>query len=226
LESIKNGRGMPPQMAEATSLVQRAQAGDPEAQRTIERASTAAENGDKKGVTAAIALAGGAALLAATAARPEARAQLVDEAKRAQGIKLQPAEVRARQAEFGELYSKVQKGDASRDEGERARQLAMALNKPNMAAEISALMPPVDRDDPRTSLPDMPLPPILGFGDVVRESLKALTLSTRNPFQNYREGVQSRGSASLRPPVAGWADRGAQRAALMAKLARRKQQGL
>lgn len=241
LEGIKNGRGMPPQMAEATSIVQRAQAGDPEAQRTIERAGTAAENGDKKGVTAAIALAGGAALLAATATRPAARAQLVDEAKKAQGIKLQPAEVQSRSAEFGELYAKVQNGTATRDEAERARQLAMALSKPNLAAEISALMPPFDREDPRTSLPDMPMAPILGIGDLIRESLKALTLSTRNPFQNYREGVQSRGAASMTPPMAGWAGlndktallaklasrkQGDRRAALMAKLARQRRQGL
>jgi hypothetical protein len=197
LESIKRGEGMPPQMAEAVNLVQRGHAGDPEAQRTIERASTSAESGDKAGVAAAVALTGAAALLTATATRPEAKAQLVDEANKAQGLKLQPADVQRSEAEFGSLYAKVQSGDATREEAERARQLAMALHKPNLAAEISALMPPLDLGDPRSSLPDQPLAPINTVGDLVKESLRALFFATSDPLQNYREGVQSRGAPSM-----------------------------
>jgi hypothetical protein len=197
LEAIKKGEGMPPQMAEAVHLVQRGRAGDPEAQRTIDRASASAESGNQNGVKAAVALTGAAALLAATATRPEAKVQLVNEANKAQGLALKPAEVQKSEAQFGGLYAKVLRGEASREEAERARQLALALHNPNLAAEVSALMPPLDLGDPRSSLPDAPLTPINTIGDVVKESLRALFFATSDPLQNYREGVQSRGAASM-----------------------------
>ena len=46
---------------------------------------------------------------------------------------------------------------------------------------------------PLSSLPDAPLPPICGFGDLVKASLSAIVCATKDPFANYREGVKSRG---------------------------------
>lgn len=48
-----------------------------------------------------------------------------------------------------------------------------------------------------SSLPDAPLPPIRGFMDLVRASLSAIVCATKDPFANYREGVQSRGRRAV-----------------------------
>jgi hypothetical protein len=45
---------------------------------------------------------------------------------------------------------------------------------------------------PLSSLPDAPLPPITTVFGVIKEGLAALVCATRNPFQNYREGVMAR----------------------------------
>ena len=46
---------------------------------------------------------------------------------------------------------------------------------------------------PLSSLPDQPLPPITTVFGVIKEGLAALVCATRDPFQNYKEGVMSRG---------------------------------
>ena len=51
--------------------------------------------------------------------------------------------------------------------------------------------------------PDKPLEPIVGIGELVKESLKALLFATRNPVQNYREAVLSK--ARLLPAIDGTA---------------------
>jgi hypothetical protein len=49
--------------------------------------------------------------------------------------------------------------------------------------------------------PDKPLEPIVGLGELVKESLKALLFATRDPVQNYREAVLSK--ARLLPAIDG-----------------------
>lgn len=202
LGEVKAGRPLPPQIAEGVNTVRAAQAGDPEAKRIVERASASAEDGNANGVAAAVALTAGASLLAATASRPAARAQLVDKANEAQGLKVLPADKQATQAELGEIYAKVQRGEATRAEAERGRKLALGLGNARLAAEISTLMPPIDHGDPRSSMPDEPLPAITGAGSLFKEALKALFFATKDPLANYREGIQSRGSRPLGPPKA------------------------
>lgn len=192
LNEMKSGKPMPAGVADGVNVVRRAQAGDPEAKRTVERASAAAEAGNSAGVTAAVSLSAGAALLAATASRPDARAKLVEKANQAQGIAVLPADRQEASAELAQIYAKVQRGEANRGEAERGRQLALGMGNARMAAEISALMPPFDAGDPRSSMPDLPLPPINGAGDLIKESLKALFFATADPLANYREGVKSR----------------------------------
>jgi hypothetical protein len=43
-----------------------------------------------------------------------------------------------------------------------------------------------------SSLPDEPLPPVRGVVGFFKAALSALTLATKDPFQNYREGIASR----------------------------------
>jgi hypothetical protein len=52
---------------------------------------------------------------------------------------------------------------------------------------------------PLSSLPDQPLPPITTVFGVIREGLAALVCATRNPFQNYREGVIAKGTRGTAP---------------------------
>ena len=54
-----------------------------------------------------------------------------------------------------------------------------------------------------SSLPDLPLPPIRSFLGLLKASARALTLATRDPFQNYREGVRSRDAESSNVSTAG-----------------------
>lgn len=48
-----------------------------------------------------------------------------------------------------------------------------------------------------TTLPDESLPPVRGIGGLFKAALQALTLTTKDPFANYREGVASRARRSL-----------------------------
>jgi hypothetical protein len=61
---------------------------------------------------------------------------------------------------------------------------------------LSLELPPV-----ASSLPDVPLEPIQGVTELIKESLKALFFATRDPVQNYREAVLSK--ARLLPAIDG-----------------------
>lgn len=196
LSDVQKGGSMSPQMAEATGIVQRAHAGDPEAKRIVNRVGEQARTGDSKAVEAAVALTAASAVIAATAAKPTARQQWADKAAEARGQKLDTEEAKQASEELSDIMAKVQSGNATWAEADRGRQLAMALNRPKVAAEISALMPPPD-EATLTSLPDGPLPRVRGLGDAVKESLRALLFATPNPLQNYREGVRSRGASRM-----------------------------
>jgi hypothetical protein len=63
---------------------------------------------------------------------------------------------------------------------------------------LSLALPPM-----ASSLSDAPLEPIVGVGELIKESLKALLFATRDPVQNYREAVLSR--ARLLPAIDGLA---------------------
>lgn len=201
LEDHKNGAPMAPHIAEATGIVVRARAGDPEAARIAERVGAAAQSGNPKAIEAAVALTAASSILAATAAKPAAQKQWVDKALEARGQKLDTKEAVKANEEFAGLYAKVQAGTASQSEARRARELAEALGRPKLGAEISALMPPADAGDALTSLPDAAQSDIKTFGQGLVESLKAILLATRDPLANYREGIRSRSAGSLLPAV-------------------------
>jgi hypothetical protein len=58
-----------------------------------------------------------------------------------------------------------------------------------------------------SSLPDAPLGPITGKLALVKESLLAILLATRDPLANYKEGIASRARAQAPAPLAsgiGW----------------------
>jgi len=198
IDAVNKGKPMPAPIAEATQTLARARAGDEEAQRTIQRAGAAAEDPNHPnhaaGVEAAVALSAVAATTGALAGNALATKKWHDEAKKATGTHIDSSEHAAAQAELAELMAKLHAGTATYAEGLRARNLAMALDQPKVAAEISAIMPPRDTiDAPMSSLPDLPEPPIRGVRSFLKEVLRALTFSTSDPFGNYREGIRSRG---------------------------------
>ncbi len=213
ISTVQNGQPMSPKVAEATEIVQRAHAGDPEAKRIVERASTSAQSGNKHGVEAAIALTAASAVLAATAARPGAKTAWNAKAKEARGYKLEGKAQGEANIELAEIYAKVQAGTATRSQAERGRQLALALGKTSIAAEISALMPPVDSSDAMTSLPDRELPTIRTVRQMLSEAFRALTMTTPDPFQNYKEGRSTRSESTALAPMTPAAPKGGKKKA-------------
>lgn len=198
VDAVNKGRPMPRPIADATLIVERAHAGDQEAKRTVERAGAAAQDPDhqnhSRAVEAAVALTAASAVLAATAANAAANKHWRESARKETGHHIDSSEQASAEAELAELVAKLHQGTASYRDGLRARHLAVALGKTKLAAEISAIMPPRDSAEaPMSSLPDGPEPEIRGPMDLLRESLRALSLATSDPFSNWREGVRSRG---------------------------------
>jgi hypothetical protein len=177
--------------------VQRAQAGDQEAKRIIDRTNNQAQNeGNPEAIKATIALAAAATALAALASKPEAKKQWTDAAAASRGEKYDSGETREKSAELNEIAARVKRGEASAAEADRGKRIAVSLGKPEIAAQISAIMPTVELDQSQvmSSMPDVPLQPISGWKELVKESLKAVFLATKDPIANYREGVQTRGT--------------------------------
>jgi hypothetical protein len=114
-----------------------------------------------------------------------------------------PTERTEGEARLAEYVKQAKEGTISPADGVVAEKLAERLGKPKVAAEICALAPPAPESTPMSSLPDVPLPPITGALDLVRESLRALTLSTRDPLANSRGGVRARDSRAQVPVVSG-----------------------
>lgn len=194
IADVDAGRPMPKPIADATGIVERAHAGDPEAHRIVARVGEAAQSGDPKAVEAAVALTAASVALAATSSNAHANQFWKTKAREARGHVVSTAEQGKVEGELAELMAKLHEGTATYSEGLRARELAMALGNTKLAAQISAIMPPRDyAEAPLSSLPDAPLPQIEGPKGLLTAVIQALTLSTGDPFQNWREGVRSRG---------------------------------
>ncbi|HVN30868.1 MAG TPA: hypothetical protein VMT45_02680, partial [Thermoanaerobaculaceae bacterium] len=201
IDDIQHGRPVSPAMRDAINLQARAAEGDPTARAEIDRITTAATSPDHspEATAAAVTLAAAAVTAKALAAKPRAREELL------QKVNEVPAADRpAAESELALLEKKADDGTITADEGQRAVKLAERLGKPKVAADIASKAPPVDRDTPLSSLPDLAQPPITGAVSLVRESLRALTLSTRDPLANYREGVSSRSRVKPGADTLGW----------------------
>jgi len=189
ISAVEKGEPVSPTVQDATNLHERALHGD--------RAAIAAEkeiaekaavpNPTSEAVLAAGAVAGAAVAAKAMAAKPAAREEYLQRVNQ-----LSPEEKTGAEAELTSIQARVEAGTATPEEGARGVSLATKLGKGRIAAEISAKAPPME-DDPMSSLPDVRLTPIQGIGELAIETARALTLSTRDPFGNYREGVASMG---------------------------------
>jgi hypothetical protein len=202
LDAIKNGEPMSRPVAEATALVARADAGDPEAKRIVERVQTGITAGDPKAIEAGVALVAAASIAKATAANPAAAEQWNERASESLGTKIPKKQRKAAGKRLAGISAKVQAGTATQDEADEAIRLATALGKPSIAAAISARKPNLEDALHPMSIPDAALPPVTSFWGAVKEGFRALMFATPDPLQNYREGLRSREKeAPLLPPT-------------------------
>ena len=202
VDAANKGEPISPTMADAINLQSRAKAGDPAAQETLANVSEAATqpNPAPEAVLAAAGAVGAAALGSALATRPQAQRELMAKVN----LPIPASEKNAAEAEVAQYVAKANEGTITPREGVRGVELALRLGKPKLAAEISAKSPPCDEPwgADLSSLPDEPLLPITGARELIRESIKALTFTTRDPLANWREGVAGRSKDSVPPPAA------------------------
>jgi hypothetical protein len=201
---IDAGQPVSPTMRDALVVNERIKAGDPVA---VAQAREIAEQATKADPASEATLAAGALVAAKTldqslAAKPRAKAELLEKAI----PPIPEGEKGAVESEVAEVLAKANAGTVTAEEGQRGVALALRLRKPRLAAEISAKSPPVEESEfPLSSLPDQPLPPITGFLDLVKESVKALALATPDPLANYRSGLVARSRKSVEPDAnMGW----------------------
>jgi hypothetical protein len=187
--AVESGQPVPQPMRDAVNLQERARAGDPAAQATLQRVSEAATapNPTAEATTAAVYATGAAALASSLASKPRARQELMEKVN----APVPKEEQSEAQAQLAAIVQKTDEGTVTPEEGRQGIELAMRLRQPKVAAKISAMAPPLDVDA-MSSLPDHPLPPIDGAWQLFKASLRALTFSTRDPLGNYREGVAAR----------------------------------
>ena len=194
IDDINKGRPLSPAMTDAINLHERIAAGDKAAIEQSKAIMTAATqpNPIPEATAAAVTLAAAAVTANALASKPKAREEFLAKVN----PPMSAAEKGSAEAEVGVILAKAKDGTVTADEGARGVRLAERLGKPGIAAQISSMAPPMEASTPLSTLPDMPLAPISGVWDLLKESIKAVTLSTRDPLGNYRGGVASRSKAT------------------------------
>lgn len=195
IDDINKGRPVSQTMQDAINLNERIVAKDPAAiaeAQAIQKAATA-ENPMPEATMAATALAAAAITGKALAAKPKAKAEYLARVN----PPLEGAAKTEAEAQLAAAVSKANDGTITAEEGITAVRIAERLGKPKIAAEISAKAPPYINEAPLSTLPDMPLPPINGVWGLLKESVKALTFSTRDPLANYRGGVAGRAKQAV-----------------------------
>jgi hypothetical protein len=193
LDDVNKGRPVPEAMRDAVNLQERAAIGDPAAVEITRKVSEAAtsDSPTAEAIAAAVTLSAAAVTARALAAKPRARQEFMQKVNAVPAADL-PAAERA----LDEGLKKAEAGTITPEEGETAVHLAERLGKPRVAAKIAALAPPPPPSTAMSTLPDVPLPPITGVLSLLRESLRAVTMSTRDPVANWRQGVSSRAAAA------------------------------
>ena len=190
IADVQAGRPVPPAMRDAINLQERIAEKDPAAVAEAKRITEAAtsESPVPEATAAAITLAAAAVTAKALAAKPQARREFMAKVN----PPLPPADQSKAEATLAEYRKQAAEGTISPDDSQVAVRLAERLNQPKVAAEIAAYAPaPESTSNAMSTLNNDSLPPIRTFGEMLVESLKAITLSTRDPMANYRQGVQT-----------------------------------
>jgi len=200
LADANEGQEISPAMRDAVNLQERAAAKDPAAIETSRQISEAATvpNPTPEATAAAISLAAAAIIAQTMAAKPKAREEFLEKVN----PPLSAAEKTEADKTLAEAVEKAQAGTITAAEAVAAERLAERARKPKLAAQIAALSPPPPPATPMSTLPETPQAPITGLASLARESLRALTFSTRDPLANWREGVASRSATPVAPAPA------------------------
>jgi hypothetical protein len=197
LADANEGQEISPAMRDAVNLQERVAAKDPAAVETARQISEAATapNPTPEATAAAISLAAAAIIAQTMAAKPKAREEFMEKVN----PPLSAAEKTEADKKLTEAVEKAQAGTITAAEAVTAERLAERARKPRLAAQIAALSPPPPPTTPMSTLPEMPQAPITGIASLAKESLRALTFSTRDPLANWREGVASRSATPVAP---------------------------
>ena len=195
-----------------------AEAGNPRTQANLQRAETLAAEGDPRGIEAMGKLAAVKNLSQVSKGRdldPEMKEAVADvEAASAGSVPVaekiasmqekaaarDPAAVKYMVAATGAaiVSRALASNPKAQEEWKEKAGVVPASTENEDVAVGSPLLPGL-----ASSLPDLPLPPIRSFLGLLKASARALTLATRDPFQNYREGVRSRSAESSNVSTAG-----------------------
>jgi hypothetical protein len=205
IDDVNKGKPVSETMKDAIILNERIKAKDPQAIETAKKISIAAsaENPSSEATMAAVGLTAAVALDKALASKPKAKTEFMEKVN----PPLAAGEKTAAEAQVSELVAKANAGTITPEEGLTGIRLAEKLGKFKVAAELAAKAPPMVYENPLSSLPDMPLAPITGIKDFLKETIKAFTFSTRDPLGNYRGGIAARSKTKeLVEPVSssGW----------------------
>ena len=203
IDDINKGRTVSPTMRDAINLHERAVAGDPAAieQTKLIAAEAAKPNPIPEATAAAVTLAAATVTAHALASKPKAKAEFLAKVN----PPLSDAEKGTAAAEVGILLAKAKNGTITPEDGERGIRLAERMGRPDIAAQISSMAPPMTYENPLSTLPDLPMAPITGPLDLIKESLRALSFSTRDPLGNYRGGIAARSKTATEPmSTSGW----------------------
>ena len=201
-----------------------AAAGSAPSQEKIARAQTLAEAGDPSGVAAMGQLAAVKALDDARQGKPVEPAMktaVQDLEKAGEGDEAAKARIAAMQEQSKTGDSNAVKymvyatgatvvaralanNPAAEEEWKQKAGVKPADSNNNYVetSKVALALPPM-----ASSLPDAPLEPIVGIGELIKESLRALLFATKDPVQNYREAVLSK--ARLLPAIDGLGAEGA-----------------
>ena len=201
LSDLKQGKPVPQAMRDAVNLQERVAAGDPTAVETARQVAEAATgpNPPAEATAAAITLAAAAVTAKALAAKPRARQEFLDKVNPPLSA---PEQAEAEQ-QLAAYVRKADDGTISAEEGLAAERLAERMGRPRVAAQIAAKSPPPPPATPMSTLPNLPQAPIKGVVGLIKETLRALTFSTRDPVVNWREGVAARAKTPSPTETAG-----------------------
>ena len=203
IKDASEGKEISQTMRDAVNLQERIAAKDPAAIQQAKLITEAATSDSPipEATAAAVALTAAATIAKAQAAKPGARREFLEKVN----PPMSGAEKSAAEASLAASVRKAEDGSITPEEGVAAEKLAERLGKPKVAAKIAALAPPAPYADPRSSLPNLPQPPITGIKSLVKETLRALTFSTRDPLANWRQGVAARAKSTTVPvTTSGW----------------------
>lgn len=210
------------ELKRVATVVAAAEAGNPKTRENLVQAERLASEGDSRGIEAMGKLMAVKNLDQVSKGRnidPEMKAAVKDIEAAADGNETAQTKIANMQAQAAErnpaaikymvaatgaavVARALASNEKARDEWRGKAGVAPAnTENENVVVDAVVVTPGM------TSLPDAPLPPVRGIFGFLRESAKALLFATRDPFQNYREGIQGKARLGIAPVTSAGAEK-------------------